>query len=286
MLVLTGNPRVTGAGMATTANVVRMDRSTGDATADGDVKSTYSELKEQPNGALLASASPIHVTSKSMTSHKNRGIATYTGNARLWQDANVIEAPSIEFDREHRFVTAQGTPAQPVSTVVVETEKNPSLGSSTANQKQKATKNPRSAPITITGNRLTYADAERKAHYEGGIVAKGIDFTASSKIMDVFLVPHSQVSTNQSFMGTGQLDHMVAQGDVLVQEPNRHAQGQNLVYTAADDKFVLTGGPPSIFDAEQGKITGVSLTFFRRDDRVLVEGEASTPVVTQTRMAR
>ena len=87
-------------------------------------------------------------------------------------------------------------------------------------------------------------------------------------------------------MGTGQLDHMVAQGDVLVQEPNRQAQGQNLVYTAADDKFVLTGGPPSIFDAEQGKITGVSLTFFRRDDRVLVEGEASTPVVTQTRMAR
>jgi len=29
-----------------------------------------------------------------------------------------------------------------------------------------------------------------------------------------------------------------------------------LVYTAADDKFVLTGGPPSIFDAERGKITG------------------------------
>ena len=55
-------------------------------------------------------------------------------------------------------------------------------------------------------------------------------------------------------------------------------------------RSVLTGGAshelPSIFDAEQGKITGVSLTFFRGDDRVLVEGEASTPVVTQTRVAR
>ena len=78
---------------------------------------------------------------------------------------------------------------------------------------------------------------------------------------------------------------MVAQGDVVIQQPKRRAEGQKLVYTAADDKFVLTGGPPSIFDAEQGKITGVSLTFFRRDDRVLVEGEASTPVVTQTRVA-
>jgi hypothetical protein len=28
------------------------------------------------------------------------------------------------------------------------------------------------------------------------------------------------------------------------------------------------------------------LTFFRHDDRVLVEGEANTPVVTQTRVAR
>jgi lipopolysaccharide export system protein LptA len=79
---------------------------------------------------------------------------------------------------------------------------------------------------------------------------------------------------------------MIAEGSVRVQQPNRRAEGEKLVYTAADDRFVLTGGPPSIFDAEQGKITGVSLTFFRRDDRVLVEGEASTPVVTQTRVAR
>ena len=79
---------------------------------------------------------------------------------------------------------------------------------------------------------------------------------------------------------------MVAQGNVVIQQPGRRGDGQQLVYTAAEDKFVLTGGPPSIFDAEQGKITGVSLTFFRRDDRVLVEGEASTPVVTQTRLPR
>ena len=79
---------------------------------------------------------------------------------------------------------------------------------------------------------------------------------------------------------------MVAQEDVIIQQPSRRANGQQLVYTAAEDKFILTGGPPSIFDAEQGKITGVSLTFFRGDDRVLVVGEASTPVVTQTRVAR
>jgi lipopolysaccharide export system protein LptA len=117
-------------------------------------------------------------------------------------------------------------------------------------------------------------------------VAKGTSFTASSSTMDAYLRPRSQSSSNQSLAGPGQLDHLVAKGNVVVKQPTRRADGKTLVYTAADDKFVLTGGPPSIFDAERGKITGVSLTFFRGDDRVLVEGEASTPVVTQTRVAR
>jgi lipopolysaccharide export system protein LptA len=99
-------------------------------------------------------------------------------------------------------------------------------------------------------------------------------------------VPRSQSSKPQSVTGPGRLDRMVAQGQVVIQQPGRHADGQTLIYTSTDDKFVLTGGAPSIFDAERGKITGVSLTFFRADDRVLVEGEASTPVVTQTRVAR
>ena len=68
MLVLTGtvagNPRVVEGGMATTANIIRINRATGEALAEGDVKSTYSELQEQPNGSLLASSSPIHVTAQ------------------------------------------------------------------------------------------------------------------------------------------------------------------------------------------------------------------------------
>jgi lipopolysaccharide export system protein LptA len=291
MLVLTGNPRVTNGGMATTANSIRMNRATGDALAQGDVKSTYSDLKEQPDGALLSSSSPIHVTAQSMTAHKSPGTSLYSGNARLWQDANIIEAPTIEFDRDRRFVTALGTPAQPVQTILVQKEKpqtgnGAAITSGTGKSGTKASPLGGSSPISITAAKLTYADSERKAHYEGGVDAKGADFTATAKTADAYLLPRSQTSNKQGLAGPGQLDHMVAQGDVVVRQPNRHADGQTLVYTTADDKFVLTGGPPSIFDAEQGKITGVSLTFFRGDDRVLVEGEASTPVVTQTRVAR
>jgi lipopolysaccharide export system protein LptA len=312
ILVLSGSPRVAEGGMITTARTIRINRATDDAFADGDVKSTYSELKEQPNGALLASTSPIHVTAATMTAHNSPAVALYQGNARLWQDANIVEAPSIQFDRDRRFLVAQGTAAQPVSTVLVQAKlaqpdkvqaqpdklqpgkvqaDKAQPGKSRTGGEHKARTKPEekpgeTSPIAITSARLTYADTERHAHYEGGVVAKGASFTVSSSAMDVYLLPRSQTPSSQLLAGPGQLDRMVAQGNVVIQQPGRRAEGQTLVYTAADDKFVLTGGPPSIFDAERGKITGVSLTFFRGDDRVLVEGEASTPVVTQTRVAR
>jgi lipopolysaccharide export system protein LptA len=305
ILVLTGSPRVSDGSMVTTASTIRINRDTDDAFADGDVKSTYSELTEQPNGALLASASPIHVTAASMTAHNSPAVALYKGKARLWQDANIVEAPTIQFDRDRRFLVAQGTAAQPVSTVLVqaklaqpgavppdkaEPDKPGKNAGEHTTKKKSEEKSSETSPVAITSARLTYADSERWAHYEGGVVAKGTSFTVSSSTMDAYLLPRSQTSNNQllagPISGPGQLDHMVAQGKVVVLQPSRRAEGKTLVYTAADDKFVLTGGPPSIFDAERGKVTGVSLTFFRADDRVLVEGEASTPVVTQTRVVK
>jgi lipopolysaccharide export system protein LptA len=273
MLVLTGSPRVVDGGMTTTSRTMRMNRATGDALADGDVKSTYSDLKAQPNGALLAASDPIHVTAHAMAAHSGPGVALYTGDARLWQNANVIQAPSIQFDRNHRSVVAQGTPTQPVSTVLVQVEKSGKV-----------------TPVKITSDRLTYTDSERKAHFEEAVQAKGADLTITSKTMDVFLQPHDQGISNQSITGsgagTGKIDHIVASGQVAIVQPGRRATGDQLVYTTSDDKFVLTGGPPSIFDAEQGKITGVSLTLFRHDGRVVVEGNNTSPTVTQTRVAR
>ncbi|HUO27282.1 MAG TPA: LPS export ABC transporter periplasmic protein LptC [Candidatus Aquilonibacter sp.] len=291
ILVLTGNPKVAQGSMITTARIVRLNRATGDAFADGDVRSTYSDVTEQPNGALLASSSPIHVTAASMTAHNSPAIAFYHGNARLWQDANLVEAPSIQFDRERRFVVAHGTANQPVSTVLVqapnasqvngEHNTNKRSGGAANNQTQAA-----ASTVRITSEMLTYSDAEHLAHYEGDVVARGADFTATSKVADAYLVPRAQTSKHQALGGPAQLDHIVATGNVVIVQPTRRAVGQKLVYTAADDRYVLTGGSPSIFDAERGTITGVSLTFYNRDDRVLVEGEASTPVVTQTRVAR
>jgi lipopolysaccharide export system protein LptA len=278
MLVLTGFPRIIDGGMTTTARTMRLNRATGDGLAQGDVKSTYSDLKAQPNGALLASSAPIHVSAQAMTAHSTPAVAVYTGDARLWQDANVIEAPLIEFDRNRRSVVARGSATQPVSTVLVQTEKSGKV-----------------TPVKITSARFSYTDAERTAHFEGEVQAKSSDLTITAREMDVFLQAREQqtgdhATANQSLAGAsagiGKIDHLIAREQVVITQPTRRATGELLVYTAADDKFVLSGGTPSIFDAERGKITGVSLTLFRHDDRVLVEGDNTSPTVTQTRVAR
>ena len=272
--VLNGSPRILDAGMATTARVVRLNRATGDGFAEGDVKTTYSDLKPQPNGALLASSDPVHVTSESMVAHNNAAIASYTGNVRLWQNANVVEAPSIEFHKEQRTVIADSNSNQKVSTVLIGMDKS-----------GKAT------PVHVTANHLVYSDSERKAHYEGEVTVQGPDMTVTSDTMDVFFAPAAMGSLKGAAPAapqpaTTKLDKIIAAGSVLVTQPNRRGAGDRLVYTAPDDKFVLTGGPPSIFDAEHGRVTGVSLTLFRHDDRVIVEGDSSSPAVTQTRVVR
>ena len=265
----TGSSRVVDREMTSTAQTIRINRLTSDAFADGDVKTSYSGMKSQPGGALLSSSSPIHVTARTMAFHASSAIATYSGGVRLWQDASVISATAIDFDRDRRTVVARGSAVQPVFTTLVQADHKG-----------------RVLPITVTSASLTYSDKERQASFDDGVSAKAVDFSINARRMDVFLRARGQGSGNQSLESGSQLDRIVAQDQVRIDQTTRHAQGDRLTYTAADDKFVLSGGPPCIFDAEHGKITGVSLTLFRGDDRVLVEGKDTSPSVTQTRVAR
>jgi lipopolysaccharide export system protein LptA len=285
VLVLTGEPRVLDSGMETTADSVRLNRATGQAFASGDIKTTYSDLKPQANGALLASSDPVHVTAESMTATSNPEVATYRGNARLWQDANMLEAPTMRFEKDQRIVVADSNLRQRVSTELASTDKS---GKTT--------------PVDVTANHLIYHDSERKAHYYGAVVAEGQDMKVTCDQMDVFFAPRAPgmeapspatsprgetaAVSPASTAPQAKLDRIIASGSVVVTQPNRHANGDKLAYTASDDAFVLTGGPPSIFDAEHGKITGVSLTLYRTDDRVIVDGNSSSPAVTETRVER
>src|SRR5205807_9885359 len=139
-------------------------------------------------------------------------------NARVWQNANIVEAPSIQFQKNERALVADATAGQKVSTVLVGTDKS---GKPTV--------------VTVTANHLTYRDSERKAHFEGGVMASSSDLTITSKQMDVFLaipdmerrvaqpVPaqrsHQTSAASKSLTTVpASLEKIIASGNVIITE--------------------------------------------------------------------
>src|SRR5262249_18853950 len=201
---------------------------------------------------------PGLATGTTSTANIAGGVARYT-QARLWQGANIVEAPQISFDRTRRSLQALGGQSGRVASVFVQKDKSGKL-----------------TPVNVTSDKLSYVDSERRAVFSGKVLVKSAETTINADSVQVLLLPKgAQAETS----GASQLERIVAQGDIRIQQGNRKATGNQLVYTAADEKMVLTGTPgrrPSIFDAERGEISGDSLTFFTHDGRVLVgSGETS-----------
>jgi lipopolysaccharide export system protein LptA len=263
-LTLLGSPRVVDGGITVTADSIRLLRGTGEAFAQGNVKTTYSELKVQPNGALLATADPIHVTSRAMNAVQLSGLAHYTGNARLWQGSNIVEAQTIDFDQKARTIVAVGDRKHPVTSIFLQVDSAGKFNT-----------------MLVTAPRLNYADNDRRAIYSGGVTARSEDGVMTADRAEVFL---NAASATRS-AGPSQLDHIVATTHVLVQQQERRAQGEHLLYTAANGTYVITGGSPMLSDPVNGTVHGDSLTFYSRDDRVVVEGNGSSRTVTHTHIS-
>jgi lipopolysaccharide export system protein LptA len=262
-ITMTGSPRVHDLNGLLTAETIQLNRKTGVVMAWRDVKTTYTNLKPQPDGGILGSSDPIHVIGTEMAANQKTGLARFT-DARLWQAANIVEAPVMVFDREHRSIQAEASPQVKVKCTLVQTDKSGKI-----------------IPVDVTSDHLSYVDSDRKATFSGNVRIVSAETTMVANTAQVFLYPRSDSRSG------GQLDRIVAQGDIEIDQPERKATGNQLLYTAADDKVVLTasqGKRPVIFDPQRGRITGDSLTFYRHDDKVAVDGKESSRTVTQTRI--
>jgi lipopolysaccharide export system protein LptA len=280
-MALSGNVRYKDAssGSTLTSNSLTLNRTTGETTALGNVKTTYTEQKtgqntqqkQQAPGAMLTPSQPVHVTAEQMVAKSSTGAARFSGAARLWQGGNIVQAPVIDFNRKERILDAQAQGNARVSTVFVQADQSG-----------------KQVPVDVLADHLRYDDPQRKAIFDGGIVLKSADSTLHADRAVVTLRAQNQPPPTpkaQTGKAPSQVQTIDATGNILLQQPGRRAVGNRLVYTADEEKFVLTGtpaSPPSIFDAEHGQVTGVSLTFFNRDDRVLVDSSNSMSI-TQTR---
>jgi lipopolysaccharide export system protein LptA len=206
-----------------------------------------------------------------MNAAQASGLAHYTGGARLWQGSNIVEAPSIDFDQKTRTLVAQGDLERPVTSFFTQVDAKG-----------------KSSTMLVTAPRLNYSDTDRLAHYSGGVTAKSEDGVMTAAKADVFLSPSGATGSGakQGIPGPSQLDHIVATTHVLVQQQDRRVEGEKLVYQASSGTYVMTGGSPMLSDPVNGTVRGDSLTFYNRDDRVVVKGSDSTRAVTHAHVSR
>lgn len=294
VLRMTGHPRIVqGDAMQLTAEQVDYHRDTQNAEASGDVKATYTQASGASAGAHKAAPGmgggngPVHVIADhaSLDHATNQSLfyGTRGAPARMWQDADSLLAPVIDIDRSKNTLNAWGDGTGDAPVVDVNFAANSSGG-----------KRPAQA-TEVHSRTLAYSDGNRVADFEGSVTAEQGGAAIHADEARMYLKPAPKPGTenpgpaNNGPKGSGsQLDHMVATGHVIFTEPGRKGQGEKLVYTADEGKYVLTGTPsqaPSLWDRTHGTTTGEALVFWNQTDKVEVMGGKSS-VVTETRVPR
>jgi lipopolysaccharide export system protein LptA len=297
-LHLTINPRLDDGGLQMSADKIDLSRASGDAFAHGDVKATWvgSETDNpgrqgtpasaaNPGAVALGGRDPAHVIAAEAQFHQTTGVATFRGQARLWQQANSVSAPVIVLDRERQTLVARSTdPADPVRVVMV------SVAGSKAEKGSGADSDRRSAApavIRVRAADLKYSDAEHKALMRGGngtsVVAETGAATTTSDQLELILLPPGNHAGKDG--GAAQVDRMTASGRVTVASQARRGTGEQLVYSGETGEYVLTGtadAPPRMTDPDRGSVTGEALIFHSRDDSVSIEGGGHR-TITETR---
>ena len=259
-LTLTGNPRLWDNEMRILAEKFLIDLRNDTAEGVGKVRSTHlgSSGQSEPTNVL---ADRVVAQRRSQTVH-------YEGNVRAWHGSDVVESASLDVFRRERRVSS--------GTRVLTSHLQPAAllpGESAADAGRQT------GPVTIRADHLEYFDQGRKASYRGNVRLQTENTTLEANRLDAYFSRLS--SANQM-----ELQRAVADGSVRVTQPGRRATGHHAEYFAAEGKIVMSGGPPALYDAEKGTTTGQRLTFYIRDDRLLVDGGDESPTISRHRIAQ
>jgi lipopolysaccharide export system protein LptA len=300
--VLTGgpakNPEVWDSHTRTSARRITLDQKNDTGIAEQEVRSTHVPEEKAGKAAAtgpLTGKEPVHAIAGRMESSGRGAVTRYESapggpRVRLWQNQDVIEARSVLIEREQRRMTAQGEVATVLSEragappqAAPQEPRPPAQAAGAAAGQSRQDGPPR--PIFVTADSLVYTDNDQRAHYQGRVVLRRQESVLRSVALDAFLAPAEEVKPGES-----RLERAIARGAVRIDESSargvRRAAAEIAEYLAAEDKMVLSGGKPYIFDEQRGYTRGRQLTYYTRDDRIFVHGDGVARTTTEQRVTQ
>jgi lipopolysaccharide export system protein LptA len=291
---LTLGPRVEDGGLQLTAESIDVSHESGDAFAHGNVKASWVDSGTSQGGSAmpaklgnsaagqgavtLGGNGPAHVVAADAQLSHATGEVAFKGHPRLWQQGSSVAAPVIVLDRQRQTLVARSADAaEPVRVVLVSAAGSAAEPVSGKAAEGAGGKSAAPSVIRVHGGALKYSGAERKAVMLGAqlgtVVAETATATSVSNEADLTLLPAGNHAGKDG--GQGQVDTMIATGNVSVTSGGRRGTGERLVYTSETGEYVLTGTgalPPRMNDPVRGTVTGEALVFHSFDDSVSVEG--------------
>jgi lipopolysaccharide export system protein LptA len=298
-ITLEGSPVISDAVSRTTASNATVNQKSGDLRLSGGVASTYLPASNAPkqSDAVGFGAGAAHISADTLVGSTTSGHVVYAGHARLWQGESVLDADRIELWRDDKKLQAVGhviavfpQASGPFSTP---------FGEAAETRKSAPAHTPGSSASSgptlwkVVAPSLTYWSDQGKAHLEGGVIASSDQGSLESRTLDVFLAPAATgasappASASASPAAGGrQLDRVLAQGGVIVRQGDRRGMAEQGEYTAADGKFVLSGGKPTVSDSSSNTATGRSLTFFVANDTILIDSQEGSRTLTKHRVEK
>jgi lipopolysaccharide export system protein LptA len=211
--------------------------------------------------SLLKQTEPVNVRSNRLDYDGASSLATYEGNATLWQDDTTIKADKIVVEDKTGNLRA----VSHVLTTMTLTEPD-----------DKKTPGPKAAPdpTTTVADEMLYEDAKNRATYTGHAHMSGPSGDVTGDKIELFLAAEG-----------GQLERAEADGNVVSREGNRRAYGRHLTYMAKDALYTMTGTPVKIYEQTPTncRITeGTTLVFDRTLSTTTARGNDSAGQRTRT----
>jgi len=230
--------------------------------AAGSVKSELRPASKSQDGkaandvkmpSLFKQDKPVIVLANSLDYDGTASTGVYTGAAQLYQGDTSIKGETISIDNKSGNLSASGG----VTTTTV-------LDQVGKDQKKHRTHS------VATSKEIKYEDVDRRMTYLTDAHMSGPDGDMNAARIDLYLKPSGD-----------ELERAEAFENVTLREQNRETTGSKMIYTTANETYVVTGAPVKIVDECRRETIGKTLTFNKGTDRIVVDGGAQ--IRTQTR---
>jgi lipopolysaccharide export system protein LptA len=199
----------------------------------------------------------------------------YTGDAVLWQGSTRIQGREVFIDREAQKLEARGDVVTRVADSSQSASQSGSPDAGTPAQpgqpkKAASAGTPRGFSI-VSAPEFTYDGKIKQGFYRENAHLERPGLDVRSRYLRTFFEEDPKPGGGTET----KLEHLEADGavDILQKPPGKVRRGRSdhAEYYLGEERMVLSGGQPEVADSQRGITRGPKITWYSREDRMMVE---------------